>query len=140
MLQTCDKVLCNAGAPEANGCGRDGIASGSLDLERRCNYVACVKNLWRLSSEDRQAETFEQVALEYLERHAKTKKKSWQEDERIIKKDLIPGFGKYGRAFWWHNGESGRKVAGRTARRWNVRNGKAQMIVLVMREIAAASS
>jgi integrase len=44
--------------------------------------------------EDRHASTFEQVALEYLERHAKTKKKSWEEDERVIKKDLIPEFGK----------------------------------------------
>jgi integrase len=44
--------------------------------------------------EDRHAMTFEQVALEYLERHAKTKKKSWEEDERVIKKDLIPEFGK----------------------------------------------
>ena len=44
--------------------------------------------------EDRHAMTFEQVTLEYLERHAKTKKKSWEEDERVIKKDLIPEFGK----------------------------------------------
>ena len=45
--------------------------------------------------ENRHAMTFEQVALEYLNRHAKTKKKSWEEDERVIKKDLIPEFGKY---------------------------------------------
>jgi integrase len=44
--------------------------------------------------EDRHAMTFEQVALEYLEHHAKTKKKSWEEDEHVIKKDLIPEFGK----------------------------------------------
>jgi integrase len=44
--------------------------------------------------EDRHAESFEQVALEYLERHAKTKKKSWEEDERVINKDLIPEFGR----------------------------------------------
>jgi integrase len=44
--------------------------------------------------EDRHAMTFEQVTLEYLEHHAKTKKKSWEEDERVIKKDLIPEFGK----------------------------------------------
>jgi integrase len=44
--------------------------------------------------EDRHAMTFEQVALEYLEHHAKTKKRSWGEDERVIKKDLIPVFGK----------------------------------------------
>jgi integrase len=43
---------------------------------------------------NRDAETFEQVALEYLERHAKAKKKSWEEDKRVINKDLIPEFGK----------------------------------------------
>ena len=42
---------------------------------------------------DRHAETFEQVAKEYLEHHAKPKKKSWEEDERIINKDLLPEFG-----------------------------------------------
>ncbi len=44
--------------------------------------------------EERHALTFRQVALEYIERHAKTQKKSWQEDERVIKKDLIPEFGR----------------------------------------------
>jgi integrase len=43
--------------------------------------------------EIRKAETFEQVAREYLERHAKIKKKSWKHDERVIKKDLVPEFG-----------------------------------------------
>jgi hypothetical protein len=62
--------------------------------------------------EDRHAATFEQVALEYLERHAKTKKKSWQEDERVIKKDLIPEFGK----------EHAKDIARRTcAPFWNVK-------------------
>lgn len=44
---------------------------------------------------DRHAQTFEQLAREYLERHAKTKKKSWAEDERVINKDLVPAFGNY---------------------------------------------
>lgn len=44
--------------------------------------------------EDRHAEAFEQVAKEYLEHHAKAKKKSWKEDERIINSDLLPEFGK----------------------------------------------
>jgi integrase len=43
--------------------------------------------------EARRAPTFEQVAREYLERHAKAKKKSWKEDERVINKELFPGFG-----------------------------------------------
>lgn len=44
--------------------------------------------------EDRKGETFEQVAGEYLEHHAKMKKKSWKQDERVINKDLVPEFGK----------------------------------------------
>jgi integrase len=43
--------------------------------------------------EERYADTFEQLAREYLERHAKVKKKSWAEDERVINKELIPEFG-----------------------------------------------
>lgn len=42
---------------------------------------------------ERNSETFDYLASEYLERHAKLKKKSWGEDERIIKTDLLPVFG-----------------------------------------------
>ena len=38
----------------------------------------------------RQAETVKDLADEYLERHAKVKKKSWKEDERQINKDILP--------------------------------------------------
>jgi len=38
----------------------------------------------------RQAETVAELAQEYLERHAKVSKKSWQEDERIIDLDVLP--------------------------------------------------
>ncbi len=41
---------------------------------------------------DREADTFDYMASEYLERHAKVKKKSWREDERIINRDLLPAF------------------------------------------------
>jgi integrase len=44
-------------------------------------------------AQKRDAESFSQLAAEYLERYAKPKKKSWQEDERIIEKNLIPAFG-----------------------------------------------
>jgi len=44
--------------------------------------------------EERNAPTFEAVAREYLEKHAKPKKKSWKEDERMIIKYLLPEFGK----------------------------------------------
>lgn len=43
--------------------------------------------------EERDADTFQHFAYEYLERHAKTKKKSWQGDEWIINKYLNPEFG-----------------------------------------------
>jgi len=42
---------------------------------------------------EREADTFAYVANEYLERHAKAKKRSWEEDERIINTDLLPAFG-----------------------------------------------
>lgn len=40
--------------------------------------------------EERQAVTFGELAAEYLERHAKLKKRSWREDERILGVDLLP--------------------------------------------------
>ena len=42
---------------------------------------------------ERCAETFDYLSHEYLERHAKAKKRSWREDERIIKTDILPTFG-----------------------------------------------
>ncbi len=42
---------------------------------------------------ERKAETFAELADEYLERHAKRNKSSWQEDERKLRKDLLPVWG-----------------------------------------------
>jgi integrase len=42
---------------------------------------------------ERCADTFDYLAHEYLERHAKIKKRSGQEDARILKTDLLPVFG-----------------------------------------------
>lgn len=42
---------------------------------------------------ERNADTFHYLAHEYLERHAKPKKKSWRNDEWIINKYLNPEFG-----------------------------------------------
>lgn len=39
---------------------------------------------------ERIAETFAELADEYLERHAKLRKRTWQQDERIIDKELLP--------------------------------------------------
>ncbi len=41
---------------------------------------------------DREAETFGDLAAEYLERHAKLKKRSWREDERVIRVELLPSW------------------------------------------------
>ncbi|MEM1181826.1 MAG: site-specific integrase, partial [Acidobacteriota bacterium] len=41
---------------------------------------------------DREAITFGDLATEYLELHAKRKKRSWSEDERILKADLLPAW------------------------------------------------
>lgn len=40
----------------------------------------------------RKAETFAELADEYLERYAKAKKRSWRKDQQIIEKDLKPTF------------------------------------------------
>src|SRR5439155_8488717 len=39
---------------------------------------------------EREAATFGEVASEYLERHAKAKKRSWREDQRILEHDVLP--------------------------------------------------
>ena len=42
----------------------------------------------------RQAHTVAELVHDYIERHAKRKKRSWKEDERILNKDVIPRWGK----------------------------------------------
>lgn len=41
---------------------------------------------------DRESMTFGQLASQYLELHAKRRKRSWQEDERVIRADLLPAW------------------------------------------------
>ncbi|MEA3413861.1 MAG: tyrosine-type recombinase/integrase [Pseudomonadota bacterium] len=41
----------------------------------------------------RTGETVNDLATEYLEKHAKAKKKSWREDRRILEKDVLPKLG-----------------------------------------------
>ncbi|RPH32137.1 site-specific integrase [bacterium] len=43
---------------------------------------------------ERDADTFDYLAAEYLERYSKTHKRSWKEDERLIEKEFLPAFGK----------------------------------------------
>ncbi len=45
-------------------------------------------------AEDRRAPTMDVLADEYLEKWAKPRKRSWREDERILKKDVLPEWGR----------------------------------------------
>jgi integrase len=36
------------------------------------------------------AKTFQDLATEYIERHAKPKKKTWREDQRVLDRDVLP--------------------------------------------------
>ncbi len=45
-------------------------------------------------TETRQADTFAELADEYLERHAKPNKKSWRQDQCVIRKELDPVLGR----------------------------------------------
>jgi integrase len=42
---------------------------------------------------ERAAETFAELAADYIERHAKRAKRSWRKDELIVAKDVLPRFG-----------------------------------------------
>jgi integrase len=43
---------------------------------------------------ERVAETFEELARDYIERHAKREKRSWRKDELILERDALPRFGR----------------------------------------------
>jgi integrase len=43
---------------------------------------------------ERAAETFAELAADYIERHAKRQKRSWRKDQLILEKDALPRFGK----------------------------------------------
>src|SRR5438094_1348797 len=42
--------------------------------------------------EAREAATFAEVVAEYMERHAKAKKRSWREDQRILERNVLPSW------------------------------------------------
>ena len=44
--------------------------------------------------EHREAHTVADLAREYIERHAKLKKRSWKEDQRMLEKDVLPHWGR----------------------------------------------
>jgi integrase len=61
------------------------------DLEKGIDPGATLVNL---NKEDRLAPTVEALAKEYLEKWAKPRKRSWEEDERMLTKDVMPYLGK----------------------------------------------
>jgi integrase len=44
---------------------------------------------------DREAPTFKQLADRYVEEYAKPRKRTWQKDQRLLEKNLIPGLGRH---------------------------------------------
>ena len=46
-----------------------------------------------LKQAEKRAETFAELADEFLERYAKRRKRTWRVDERILKKDVLPAIG-----------------------------------------------
>jgi len=42
---------------------------------------------------EREAETVKGLVEEYLNKHAKVKKRSWEEDQRMLEKDVLPAWG-----------------------------------------------
>ena len=46
-----------------------------------------------LKRAEKRAETFAELANDYIERYAKKRKRTWRVDERVLKKDVLPAFG-----------------------------------------------
>ncbi len=55
--------------------------------------VAKGKDPAGIKQSERKAETFRELGEEYLERHAKKKKRSWKKDDLALRRDLLPAFG-----------------------------------------------
>ena len=74
------------------------LADASREFERHWQIFASGKNPLTVE-EDKKIEleatpSVIKLAEEYIERHATPNKKSWQEDQRILEKEVIPAWGK----------------------------------------------
>lgn len=69
-----------------------GLADARDKAKEAIGRIARGENPQRERVEQRKAETFGELAADYLELHAKRKKKSWEEDERILNADLLPAW------------------------------------------------
>lgn len=69
-----------------------GLADARDKAKEAIGRIARGENPQRERVEQRKAETFGELAADYLRLHAKRKKKSWKEDKRILKADLLPAW------------------------------------------------
>ena len=69
--------------------------AGARDRAREAIRLASTgtRDLATEKTDARQADTFSELAAEYVERWAKPRKRSWKEDARIIDRYLNPAFG-----------------------------------------------
>ena len=69
------------------------LADARRDAKKVLRDVAQGRDPQAERRAQRTAETFRELSTEYLEKHAKPKKRSWREDERALNKDLLPLWG-----------------------------------------------
>jgi hypothetical protein len=70
-----------------------GLADARERAKKILGQVANGQDPAQTKQTDRNAETFSDLANEYIERHAKAKKKSWEADDRVLNKDFLPSLG-----------------------------------------------
>jgi integrase len=70
-----------------------GLKDAKTEAQRLHSDVGQGKDPAAARQEARGALTFAKLAADYLERHAKVKKRSWAEDERMLNYDLLPALG-----------------------------------------------
>ncbi len=69
------------------------LAKAKAEAQRQRAAAGEGKDPASAKQDARGAMTFGKLAAAYLERHAKVKKRSWQEDERMLEHDLLPALG-----------------------------------------------
>ena len=70
------------GLSQARGLARKALAEAAMGGDPGARKI-----------EERRAETFSELCREYLDRYARPRKRSWQEDDRRIRKSLLPALG-----------------------------------------------
>lgn len=70
-----------------------GLKEAKTEAQRLHSEVSHGKDPSGARQEARGALTFAKLATDYIERHAKIRKRSWAEDERMLAHDLLPTLG-----------------------------------------------